>query len=202
MVSGRRQTVLHYRKIAVLCFVGVILCILALFKVVPGGLVPMEDMGNLLMAYDMPPASSLPRTEKFTDAVSAEVAENPDVADILTINGYNILSSSQNTYSGISFITLTDWDKRQGAANSADTLSKVFTRIGMSRPEGIGYAFSMPPIMGLSMTGGFEGYIQNRAGKTSAELMDKVNEFIQAAAQIRRCKTSKLLFGFHAAVPH
>ncbi len=185
---------LHYRKIAVLCFACVILCILALFKVVPGGLVPMEDMGNLLMAYDMPPASSLPRTEKFTDAVSAEVAENPDVADILTINGYNILSSSQNTYSGISFITLTDWDKRQGAANSADTLSKVFTRIGMSRPEGIGYAFSMPPIMGLSMTGGFEGYIQNRAGKTSAELMDKVNEFIQAAAQNPALQNVKTTF--------
>ena len=185
---------LHYRKIAVLCFVGVILCIVALFKVVPGGLVPMEDMGNLLMAYDMPPASSLPRTEKFTNAVSAEVAKNPDVANVLNINGFNILSASQNTYSGVSFITLKDWNERKGDASSADALSKVFTGIGMSRPEGIGYAFSMPPIMGLSMTGGFEGYIQNRAGKTSAELMDKVNEFIAAANQNPALQNVKTTF--------
>lgn len=60
-------------------------------------------------------------------------------------------------------------------------MAKTFTGIGMSQPEGIGYAFSMPPIMGMSMSGGFEGYIQNRAGATSQELMAKTQEFIDAA---------------------
>ena len=53
----------------------------------------------------------------------------------------------------------------------------------MSQPEGIGYAFSMPPIMGMSTTGGFEGYIQNKAGKSSAELMDITNKFIAKALE-------------------
>lgn len=184
---------LHYRKIAVLSFIGVIAVILWLFKIVPGGLVPMEDMGNLLMAYDMPPASSLPRTEKFTDGISKEIQNNSNVSDILTINGFNILSSSQNTYSGISFITLKDWDLRKNTDQSATALAAQFTSIGLSKPEGIGYAFSMPPIMGLSMTGGFEGYIQNRAGKSSAELMAQTQEFINAAnerPELRNVKTT------------
>lgn len=184
---------LHYRKIAVLSFIGVIAAILLLFKIVPGGLVPMEDMGNLLMAYDMPPASSLPRTEKFTDGISKEIQNNPNVSDVLTINGFNILSSSQNTYSGISFITLKDWDLRKNADQSATALAAQFTSIGLSKPEGIGYAFSMPPIMGLSMTGGFEGYIQNRAGKSSAELMAQTQDFINAAnerPELRNVKTT------------
>lgn len=172
---------LEHRKTAVGGFLGVIAFIILLFRIVPSGLVPNEDQGNLLMAYSMPEASSLPRTAKFTDKVSAMVRDNPNVADVLTINGYNMLSSSQNTYSGISFIILKNWDERNKADQTAEALAKTFTGIGMSQPEGIGYAFSMPPIMGMSMSGGFEGYIQNRAGATSQELMVKTQEFIDAA---------------------
>lgn len=172
---------LHHRKTALLGFAGVIAAIGLLFSIIPSGLVPNEDQGNLLMAYNMPEASSLPRTEKFTAEVSKEVQANPNITDVLTINGFNMLSSSQNTYSGISFIILKDWAQRKAASQSADSLAGVFTGIGMSQPEGIGYAFSMPPIMGMSMSGGFEGYVQNRSGKTSKELMEKTNEFITVA---------------------
>ena len=174
---------LHNRKTAMLGFIGVLACIGLLFKVVPGGLVPMEDQGSLLMAYSMPPASSLQRTLKFTDRVSGLVKENPAVKDVITISGYDILSSSQNTYSGTSFIVLDDWNKRKTPALQADSIASALTGIGMSQPEGIAYSFSMPPIMGLSMTGGFEGYIQNKAGHTSTELMDKTNELLNAAAK-------------------
>ncbi len=172
---------LNNRKTTMLGFAGVIAAIIMLFKIIPSGLVPNEDQGNLLMAYNMPEASSLPRTEKFTTKVSEKIKQIPEITDVLTINGFNMLSASQNTYSGISFIILKDWEERTQASQSADSLSKMLTGIGMSQPEGIGYAFSMPPIMGLSTSGGFEGYIQNRAGKTSQELMDKTNEFIKAA---------------------
>lgn len=172
---------IHHKKTALSGFAAVIAMIIWLFQVVPGGLVPNEDQGNLLMSYNMPPASSLPRTVEFTDKVSEMVKENPNVVDVLTINGFNMLSSTQNTYSGISFIILKDWAQRKKDSQSAEELAKIFTGIGMSQPDGIGFAFSMPPIMGMSSTGGFEGYIQNRAGKSSEELMAKTNEFIAAA---------------------
>ncbi len=179
-IAGVRFFINH-KKTAIVGFFAVLALIGWLFKIVPTGLVPNEDQGNLLMAYNMPPASSLPRTVKFTDKISNMVRSDPNVVDVLTINGYNMLSSTQNTYSGISFIILKDWAERKKASQSADALAKIFTGMGMSQPEGIGFAFSMPPIMGMSTTGGFEGYIQNRAGKTPAELMAKTNEFIAAA---------------------
>ena len=172
---------LNNRKTAVLGYTAIIASIIWMFKLIPGGLVPMEDMGSLLMAYDMPAAASLQRTEKMTDEVSKLLLENPNVESLTTVNGFNMLSSSQNTYSGISFITLKDWNLRKAATQSADTLSQVFTGYGMSQPEGIGYAFSMPPIMGMSTTGGFEAYIQNRAGHTPQELMAETQKFVEAA---------------------
>ena len=185
---------LEHRKTAILSFLAVIVAIIGLFRIIPGGLVPNEDQGNLLMAYNMPPASSLPRTVDFTDKISEMVKQNPNVEDVLTINGFNMLSATQNTYSGISFITLKDWEKRQNADQSADALAGMFTGIGMSRPEGVGFSFSMPPIMGMSTTGGFEGYIQNRGGHSSAELMAKVEEFIAAAEKRPELQNVKTTF--------
>lgn len=170
---------LRHRGIALGAFAAVCAMILALFKVIPGGLVPTEDLGNLLVSYNMPPAASLSRTEALTEKISRQIENNPNVESVLTINGFNMLSGTQNTYSGISFVMLKDWSQRQKAGQSAADLSGVFTKIGMSQPEGYGFAFSMPPIMGLSTSGGFEGYIQNKAGKTPEELMAKTQEFIE-----------------------
>ncbi len=172
---------LAHRKTAILGFLAVLAAIGALFRIIPGGLVPNEDQGSLLMAYNMPPAASLSRTKAFTDKVSAEVRDDPQVEDILTINGFNMLSSTQNTYSGISFIVLKDWELRKQPGQAAEALAAKYTQMGMSRPEGLGFAFSMPPIMGMSMTGGFEGYVQNKGGKSSEELMAKTQELIDAA---------------------
>ncbi|MGN0904465.1 MAG: efflux RND transporter permease subunit, partial [Alphaproteobacteria bacterium] len=99
---------LRHRFQALFVFALIVASIIGLFKILPGGLVPNEDQGNLLISYQMPRASSLPRTEAFTDKVSALVGKDPNVTDVLTINGFDMLSSSQSTYSGISFVILKD----------------------------------------------------------------------------------------------
>lgn len=174
---------LKHRKTAILGFVAVVVVILGLFRIIPGGLVPMEDQGTLLMSYNMPPASSLKRTLNFTDKLSGMVKDNPSVKDVITISGFDIMSSSQNTYSGISFIVLEDWAKRKAPGLDADSLAAAMTGLGMSQADGIAYSFNMPPIMGLSMTGGFEGYVQNKTGHTSEELMAKTQELISEATK-------------------
>ena len=57
----------------------------------------------------------------------------------------------------------------------------------------------MPPIMGMSTTGGFEGYIQNRAGATSQELMAKTQEFVDAAN--KRPELSNVKTTFSVSTP-
>ena len=190
---------LKWRKLAILSFIGLIFAIIGMFKIIPTALVPNEDMGNLLMAYNMPEASSLPRTEKFSSKIADMVRSNPNVSDVLTVNGFNMLSSSQNTYSGVSFITLKDWNQRLDADQSAEALAKTFTGIGMSQPQGIAFAFNLPPIMGMSTTGGFEAYIQNKTGKSSRELMAKTQEFLNAAN--KRPELSNITTTFSVSTP-
>ena len=190
---------LKWRKLAILSFIALIFAIIGMFKVIPTALVPNEDMGNLLMAYNMPEASSLPRTEKFSSKIADMIRSNPNVSDVLTVNGFNMLSSSQNTYSGVSFITLKNWSQRLEADQSAEALAKTFTGIGMSQPQGIAFAFNLPPIMGMSTTGGFEAYIQNKTGKSSRELMAKTQEFLNAAN--KRPELSNITTTFSVSTP-
>ena len=188
-LTGVRYFLTH-RKTAWAGFGLICLSIVMMFKILPSGLVPNEDQGSLLMAHNMPPASSLSRTAAFTDTLSAAIKQNPNVTDVMTISGFDMLAGAQNTYSGISFIVLNDWDERQKDSQSAASLARLFTAMGMgmvpSMPalqnlQGIGYAFSLPPIIGMSTTGGFEGYIQNKAGDTPQELMAKTEEFLEEA---------------------
>ena len=59
--------------------------------------------------------------------------------------------------------------------------------------------FNPPPVMGMSTTGGLEGYIQNRSGTGSQALSAKTNEFI-AAAQ-KRPELASVTTTFSAATP-
>ncbi len=190
---------LKWRKLAILSFIGLIFAIIGMFKIIPTALVPNEDMGNLLMAYNMPEASSLPRTEKFSSKIADMIRSNPNVSDVLTVNGFNMLSSSQNTYSGVSFITLKNWKQRLEEDQSAEALAKTFTGIGMGQSQGIAFAFNLPPIMGMSTTGGFEAYIQNKTGKSSRELMAKTQEFLNAAN--KRPELSNITTTFSVSTP-
>ncbi len=53
----------------------------------------------------------------------------------------------------------------------------------MQQPDGIAIAFNPPAIRGLGTAGGFEVYVQTRAGADPLQLSSVVNNFIEALNQ-------------------
>ena len=53
----------------------------------------------------------------------------------------------------------------------------------MQQPDGIAIAFNPPAIRGLGTAGGFEVYVQTRAGADPLQLSTVVNNFIEALNQ-------------------
>lgn len=169
---------LDHKAVAFSGFFGVIALIFALFATIPTGLVPDEDQGYLMMAYNTPPASSLARTNDFTIDVTKDLMQSKDLKNITSIAGFDILASTQITSSAISFIVLNDWKERKLPKQDARVLAQAYTGVGLSKPEGVAFAFNPPAITGMSVSGGFEGYIQNKIGATPQELMAKTNEYL------------------------
>src|SRR5690606_29690777 len=156
--------------LGIVLFAGLLGITALLFERVPGGLVPAEDQGYVLIAYQLPPAASLDRTEQVTGRMTQRLLEQPTVDSVVTFSGFDILASAQKTSSGISFVQLGDWSERTEPDKDARVLVNHFMGLGADIRDGMIFAFNPPPITGISMTGGFEGYLQNRSGASNEEL--------------------------------
>jgi len=107
----------------------------------------------------------------------------PEVKDVVAFAGFDIISSALRTNSGVAFVTLEDWAEREGEGQGAADIANKIMGIGFGMPEAFVIAFTPPPIQGLSTTGGVEGYIQARGGRTPSEIKAMADRFTQAANQ-------------------
>ncbi|OJS99147.1 efflux RND transporter permease subunit [Marinobacter nauticus] len=172
---------LRHAVIGVLLFAAMLGGTAFLLNKMPSGLVPQEDQGFVLAAYSLPPTSALSRTADTRDQLVEQMMQLPEVKDVVAFAGFDIISSALRTNSGVAFVTLEDWAEREGEGQKAADIANKIMGIGFGMPEAFVIAFTPPPIQGLSTTGGVEGYIQARGGRTPAEIKAMADQFTQAA---------------------
>jgi multidrug efflux pump len=153
-----------------------------LFLRVPGGLVPAEDQGYVFLVTALPPAASLDRTRAVTATVTEDAKANPAVANVVTFSGFDLLSRAQKTSAGISFVTLKDWSERTDPNLDARALAPSFAALNPTLRDGMVIGFNPPPIQGMSTTGGFEFFLQDRSGGPLNTLAETAQRVVQAAA--------------------
>ena len=185
--------------VGLLLFGGMIAIMALLFGRVPGSLVPDEDQGYVINAYFLPPAASLSRTDQVTSAVTAELMQHPAVEDVVTFAGFDVLTFGTRSNAGVSFIPLKDWKERTTEELDARNLPQQFMGMGAKQKDALVMTFNPPPISGMSTTGGFEGYIQDRSGGSIDELSAVVQKFVAAAA--KRPELAGVNSTFRADVP-
>ncbi|WP_323751612.1 multidrug efflux RND transporter permease subunit [Marinobacter sp.] len=172
---------LKHAVVGVLLFAAMLASVVFLMNKMPSGLVPQEDQGFVLAAYALPPVSAMSRTEGARDELAEKMMSLPEVKEVVSFAGYDIISSALRTNSGVAFVTLEDWAEREGDGQGAADIAKKIMGIGFGMPEAFVIAFTPPPIQGLSTTGGVEGYIQARGGRTPAEIKAMADKFTEAA---------------------
>ncbi|MGA4533190.1 efflux RND transporter permease subunit [Ectopseudomonas chengduensis] len=185
--------------IGMLLFGGMIALIMLLFSRVPGSLVPDEDQGYVINAYYLPPAASLNRTEALSGAVSQQLMAHPAVEDVVTFAGFDVLTFGVRSNAGVSFVPLKDWSERTTPELDARNLTREFMGMGAAQKDGLVLSFNPPPITGMSTTGGFESFIQDRSGGSVEQLGEKVQAFVEAASQ--RLELAGVQSTFSANVP-
>ena len=168
----------------VILFVGLIAVTYGLFTRVPTGLVPAEDKGMLLVSMQLPPATALSKTTEMASFMESTIRNNPNVEAVMALAGYDMLSSAVRTFGGTAFVKLKDWDLRKEDNQKSQALAQTFTAQLMQNPNAVIFALNPPPIMGLSLTDGFEMYIQNRTGGSIQDLQ-KYTQLVLQEAQKR-----------------
>jgi multidrug efflux pump len=170
-----------------------------LFVRVPSSLLPDEDQGYNFLVMLLPPAASLDRSKAVAKTVAEGVRKNPAVKDIVAFAGFDILSSAQKTNAGVAFVSLKDWSERKDPAMDARRTAPAFGALNAQFRDGIVLGFNPPPIQGISTTGGFEFYLQDRSGGTLENLSAAANKLVAAASQ--RPELRGVQTQFSTAVP-
>jgi multidrug efflux pump len=165
-----------------------------MFVKTPTSLVPDEDQGVFITALMMDPGASLTRTEETLNAVENFILQQKEVYQTAGVTGFDLLSSSVKNDSGGLFASLKPWSERKKESESAQSLVRKVLQFGQSIQAGIVLSFSPPPIVGMSLTGGLEGYLQSKTGASSEELANKASELVAKASERKELANVKTTF--------
>ncbi|HSO20797.1 MAG TPA: efflux RND transporter permease subunit, partial [Desulfosarcina sp.] len=166
-------------------------------RLVPGGFMPNEDMGYLMVNVQLPDAASLQRTDRVVAKVERIIKGHDEVEYITAVAGYSLLSNATSPNAGFIFVSLADWGARE---RTADAIVAALNReFFAAMNEAQVFAFGPPPIPGLGSGSGFTIHIQDRAGNTPEYLAAQAAGFAQAARQ--RPEIGAVVTTFRAAVP-
>jgi len=182
-VFGVRFFVRHV-VLGLVIFLGVCGSVFYLFEKLPSSLVPAEDQGLILTFAMLPPGSSLDRTGAVMRQAEAVFAANPAVEYITSVTGYDIPSGGLKTSAGAIFVTFKHWDERKGdPALDPRNMQGPLMGATMGIKDGFILPVNPPPIIGLSVTGGFDFYLQNTGAGGIEELAVMTGRVLAAANQ-------------------
>ena len=149
----------------------------------PTGFLPEEDQGAFFVAVQLPDGASLSRTREVVAKVEAIVRPLPQVEGVLAIVGFSLLDGGNQSNSAFLVVRLKPFEDRTAAADNARAvIGRVFGGVSQIRQATI-FPFSLPPIIGLSTSGGFEYQLENLEGREPAEMASAMGALLGAANQ-------------------
>jgi HAE1 family hydrophobic/amphiphilic exporter-1 len=189
-----RKTFRSMAFIAVLCFV-----IFALVRNIPGGFVPEEDQGFVLVNTLLPDAASLERTDAAMKKAEAILKKTETVDGYNTISGFSLLTGAYSSNMGFFFVQLKPWEERGREHTAAAVTAELNREFQKEIREGAVVAFGPPAIPGLGTGAGFTFELQDRSGGAPDYLATQAQKFIEAAR--KRPEIGRISTLYRASVP-
>jgi hydrophobe/amphiphile efflux-1 (HAE1) family protein len=181
--------------VVVAVFAGLLVATGWLYVKTPSGFIPQDDMGYFFVNAQLPDAAKLGRTRDVMDRVEALVLQTDGVADVVTVNGFSLLSGTMGSNNGFAVVVLEPWDDRAHVDEILGGLARQLAGI----PEAVVFPFAPPPIQGLGATGGFEYQLQDRSDAGVEALQDVADELAAAGNAVP--ELASLFSSFRARVP-
>ncbi len=191
---------LRLSVIVLVIYVGLIGLTGFSFTRVPGGFIPSQDKGYLVVNIQLPDSASLERTVEVTAAAEKIALETPGVAHTSAIPGQSLVLNTVSSNYGFMFVVLKPFDERRDPALSGEAIAaQLRARFRREILEARVLVFGPPPVRGLGSAGGF---------KLMVEAKGDVNfDALQAQADTLAAKGNQqpglvgLFNGFRARTP-
>jgi hydrophobe/amphiphile efflux-1 (HAE1) family protein len=151
------------------------------FARMPTGFIPDQDLGYLVTVIQLPPGSSLARTDAVVREVNDIILKTPGVEHTSPVTGFDVTTSTVSPNAATIFFSLPSlYGKHIPGVNAATMLAAVRKRLA-----GVKDAFVLvvnpPPVQGLGAAGGFKLMVEDRNNLGPQALANATNALVAAA---------------------
>lgn len=146
----------------------------------PTTFIPQEDDGYFLVSSQLPPASSLNRTEAVSKQINRILDSYPEVKTYIGISGFSIMGGGELSNAGTYFVILKNWKERKGKEHTAQSVVNRFNREAYGIQEAQIFAMVPPAIPGLGASGGLQLQLEDRKNLGPTE-MQRAIETLEAS---------------------
>ncbi|HEY9214401.1 MAG TPA: multidrug efflux RND transporter permease subunit [Ancylobacter sp.] len=174
---------LRFATLSVAIVAGCGFGIISLSALTPTGFLPEEDQGAFFINVQLPDGASVARSSEVVNQVEGMVRDMPQVAHVISIVGYSLLDSFSASNNAFMIVKLKPFEDRKAAADKAQALiGQMFGTAQQIRTATV-LPFNLPPVVGLSTSGGFEYMLESLEGADPAMMGSVVNGLLDAANQ-------------------
>ncbi|MEL7347900.1 MAG: multidrug efflux RND transporter permease subunit [Pseudomonadota bacterium] len=167
---------------SLLVYAGLIVLTVDRFNAAPTGFIPDQDQGYLITVVELPAGSALSRTDTIAQRASDIILQHPAVEHTVAIVGLNGATFTNAPSSAAIFVPLQPFEWR--VANGYDVgriQGELQGALFQGIKEAVIFLIQPPPVRGVSTTGGWKMYVEDRSGRGIDALMDATRQMVGAA---------------------
>ncbi|MEO0994077.1 MAG: efflux RND transporter permease subunit, partial [Pseudomonadota bacterium] len=172
---------LRITPVMMLIFAGLVALGLYQFQRAPTGFIPEQDQGYLITVVQLPPGSSLARTDEVSQRASEIMLEHPAVDSTVGIIGLDGATFTNAPNAAAIFVPMKDFEWRVANGYSAQRVLGELQRSLFQIKEGVIFLLQPPSVRGIGTGGGWKAYIQDRRGR-GLEALEQATQGIMAQA--------------------
>ncbi len=131
----------------------------------PTGLIPKLDRGYLIAALQLPPGSSLQRTDKVLREANEIILKHPGVFSTVPFAGFDGATFTNAPNSAVIFVPLKSFEEREKEGLPASKIQADLYQQLSGLSEAFVFVLEPPSVPGIGTGGGLKGYVQDRGSR-------------------------------------
>jgi len=163
--GGMTARAVRLSAILLLAYAGLVGLTYQRLASTPTGLVPQLDRGYFIAAFQLPPGSTLERTDAVVKHATDTMLSRPGVKDSVAFVGFDGATFTNAPNTGVIFVTLKPFEERITAGLTKDGILQDLRQQMFALRDAFVLVLEPPSVPGIGTGGGLKGYVQDRSGR-------------------------------------
>ncbi|WP_374383183.1 efflux RND transporter permease subunit [Dongia sp.] len=181
--GGLTRRLVRLAALMLVVYVGLIALTGWQFNRAPTGFIPQQDQGYLITVLQLPPGSSLDRTDKLVRQAAKIIMGTEGVAHAVQFAGFDGATFTNAPNAGAIFVPMKPFAERAAKGLSAEVMMHKLQQNLASVEGAFIIVIAPPPVRGIGNAGGYKMMLQDQRGRGLHALEDAMHAVINAANQ-------------------